>query len=89
MKTDIQFFCREQTIQGKFYSASGTAFSFPTILLLHGFPGNEEHVLGLGAELSLRGFNTLTFNYRGTYQSEGDFSLKNSLEDIQVAFDFL
>ncbi len=89
MKEKIQFFCQEQVIQGKFYSAPEASNALPTLLLLPGFPGNEDDVLGLGAELSLRGINTLTFNFRGTYQSEGEFSLKNSLEDIQSAFDFL
>jgi dipeptidyl aminopeptidase/acylaminoacyl peptidase len=89
MKTRIQFRSKEQTIQGKFYSASGVSGLFPTILLLPGFPGNEDDVLGLGEELSQNGLNILTFNYRGTYHSEGEYSLKNTQEDIQAAFDFL
>ena len=89
MKTEIQFFCQDQTIYGQFYSLSDSSNSLPTLLLLPGFPGNEDDVLGLGEALSLRGLNVLTFNYRGTYQSEGKFSIESSLEDIQAAFDFL
>ena len=89
MKTNFQFRSEGQIIQGKFYSASSSSGAFPTILLLSGFPGNEDDVLGLGEELSQHGLNILIFNYRGTHQSEGEYSLKNTQEDIQAAFDFL
>lgn len=50
---------------------------------------NEDDVLGLGQSLAAHNINVLTFNYRGTYRSEGAFSIENSLEDIRAAFDFL
>ena len=89
MKTHIQFSCQGQTLLGKFYTASGSAAPLTTLLLLPGFPGNEDDVLDLGAALSLHGLNAMTFNYRGTYQSEGKFSLNNSVTDVQAAFAFL
>jgi dipeptidyl aminopeptidase/acylaminoacyl peptidase len=89
MKTNIQFICEEQIIQGRFFSASATASRSPTLLLLPGFPGSDDDVLGLGEAFSRQGLNVLTFNYRGTFQSEGRFSLEGTHVDIQAAFDFL
>ncbi|MCP5098794.1 MAG: alpha/beta hydrolase [Chloroflexi bacterium] len=89
MKTNIKFLSGGKTIYGNFFSASTAANSLPTILLLAGFPGNETDVLGLGEVLPQYQLNVLTFNYRGTYQSEGQYSLKNTQEDIRSAFEFL
>ena len=89
MKTSVQFERQGHIIQGKFYTAATKSDPRPTVLLLAGFPGNEDDVLGLGAELSAHGLNTMTFNYSGTYQSEGDYSLRNSQLDIEAALDFL
>jgi dipeptidyl aminopeptidase/acylaminoacyl peptidase len=75
-------------LKGKFHVAEGTGF-LPTVLLLQGFPGNETDVLGVGKILSESGINTMTFNYSGTFKSQGRTSLENSLLDIKAAFDFL
>ncbi len=75
-------------LKGNFYSG-GQDEPTPTILLLNGFPGNETDVLGLGARFSEAGYNALTFNYSGTYESEGEWSFINTQADIQAAFDFL
>lgn len=77
-----------QRVYGTFHpSQGGPAHS--TVLLLHGFPGNEEDVLGIGRTLSRRGVQTLSFNYRGTYRSDGRFSLANSLGDVAAAWNHL
>ena len=75
-------------LKGKFYisESSGT---FPTVILLHGFPGNETDVLGIGMKLSEVGYNALTFNYSGTYRSEGEFNFENSQKDIEASFNFI
>jgi predicted esterase len=75
-------------LKGKFNVAEGTGF-LPTVLLLQGFPGNETDVIGVGKILSESGINTMTFNYSGTFKSQGRTSLENSLLDIKAAFDFL
>jgi dipeptidyl aminopeptidase/acylaminoacyl peptidase len=75
-------------LKGKFHVAEGTGF-LPTVLLLQGFPGNETDVIGLGKILAESGINTLTFNYSGTFKSQGNTSLENSLLDTKAAFDFL
>jgi dipeptidyl aminopeptidase/acylaminoacyl peptidase len=75
-------------LKGKFHAAEGTGL-FPTVLLLQGFPGNETDVMGLGKLLSQSGINTLTFNYSGTFQSQGKSNLNNSQMDIKAAYEFL
>ena len=75
-------------LKGKFYFAEGEKV-FPTLILLGGMPGNENDVLGLGNLLSESGINVLTFNYCGTYQSQGELSFANAQLDIQEAFDFI
>jgi dienelactone hydrolase len=75
-------------LRGKFYVSEGTGV-FPTVILLQGFPGNESDVLGIGEKLSQSGINALTFNYSGTFKSEGKTSLTNSEADILAAYKFL
>jgi len=75
-------------LKGKFYISEGEG-KFPTVILLHGFPGNETDVLGLGSELSQAGINVMTFNYSGTHKSQGLYSFENTQKDIQAAFRFL
>jgi predicted esterase len=75
-------------LKGKFHIADGTGF-LPTVLLLQGFPGNETDVIGVGKILAESGINTLTFNYSGTFKSQGNTSLDNSLLDTKAAFVFL
>jgi len=73
---------------GKLFLSEGSDF-LPTVILLHGFPGSESDVLGIGDKLALSGINSLTFNYSGTYKSEGKVSWDNMQLDIDAAFNFL
>jgi len=75
-------------LEGKFYVSEGTG-TFPTVILLKGFPGKEMDVLGIGKKLSQEGINAVTFNYSGTYQSQGEFNFENTQKDIRAAFKFL
>ena len=88
MGIPVEFVSQGCKLQGRFYCAVGEP-PFPTILLLGGFPGNETDVLQLGQGLSQHGVNTLTFNYCGTHQSEGTYSLRHTLEDIHAAWLYL
>jgi len=75
-------------LRGKFYISEGVG-PFPTVVLLNGFPGSESDVLGIGNLLSESGLNALTFNYCGTFQSQGLTSFENHQKDIQAAFVFI
>ncbi|MGB7847465.1 MAG: alpha/beta fold hydrolase [Candidatus Acidiferrum sp.] len=70
-----------------FYLASG-AGPHPTVLLLHGFPGNEKN-LDLAYVLRRAGWNVLFPNYRGSWGSAGNFSFGNAIEDTQAGILFL
>lgn len=60
----------------------------PTLLLLHGFPGNEQN-LDLAQAARRDGWNVLTFHYRGSWGSPGAFSFGNAAEDAHAAIAFV
>src|SRR3954463_954989 len=74
-------------INALFFLAAG-AGPHPTMLLLHGLPGNERN-LDLAQAVRRAGWNVLTFTYRGAWGSEGDFSISNALQDTRAAMAFL
>jgi pimeloyl-ACP methyl ester carboxylesterase len=70
-----------------FYLASG-AGPHPVVLLLHGFPGNEQN-MDLAYAIRRAGWNVLVPHYRGSWGSAGNFSFSNAIEDTQAAIAFL
>ena len=60
----------------------------PTMILLHGLPGNERN-MDLAQAVRRAGWNVLTFTYRGAWGSEGSFSIQHAIEDTQGALGFL
>lgn len=70
-----------------FYLAGG-AGAHPTVVLLHGFPGNEQN-LDLAQAIRRAGWNVLTLHYRGSWGSPGNFSIHNVLEDTDAALAFV
>jgi uncharacterized protein len=75
------------TMHGILYIASG-AGPHPTLLFMHGFPGNEQN-LDLAQSARRAGWNVLTFHYRGSWGSGGAFSFGHALEDADSAIAFL
>jgi pimeloyl-ACP methyl ester carboxylesterase len=69
------------------YVAAG-AGPHPTVVLLHGFPGNERN-LDLAQDIRRAGWNVLYFNYRGAWGTPGEFSFANSIEDTASAIAYL
>lgn len=69
------------------YSAAG-AGTHPTLLLLHGFPGNEQN-LDLAQAARRAGWNVLTLHYRGSWGSPGTFSFGHASQDAFTALQFL
>lgn len=70
-----------------FYLAAGNR-PHPTLLLLHGFPGNEQN-LDLAQAARRAGWNVLTLHYRGSWGSPGSFSFAHAAEDARNALAFL
>lgn len=88
MSTPISFQSDGAKVHGRYFEAPGVQ-PLPTVLLLQGSPGNPSDVLGLGERFAERGYNVLTFNYRGTCESEGLSSFGNAQADIEAALAFL
>ncbi|MDE1916616.1 MAG: alpha/beta fold hydrolase [Sphingomonadales bacterium] len=69
------------------YVAAGRG-PHPTLLLFHGFPGNEQN-LDLAQAARRAGWNVLTLHYRGSWGSPGSFSYAHCIEDARNAARFL
>ena len=82
---EVNFRSHGKRLNGLVYVADGPG-PHPTVLLLHGFPGNEKN-LDLAQDLRANGFNVLFFHYRGAWGSEGDFSFTHVIEDVASAAD--
>jgi uncharacterized protein len=69
------------------YIAAGNR-PHPTVILLHGFPGNERNG-DLAQAFRRAGMNALVLSYRGAWGNGGTFSFAHALEDVQSAIDFV
>jgi pimeloyl-ACP methyl ester carboxylesterase len=78
---------RPAEMNAVFFAAAG-AGPKPTMLLLHGLPGNERN-LDLAQAVRRAGWNVLTFTYRGAWGSEGMFSIQHAVEDSHSAMAWL
>ncbi len=67
------------------YLANG-AGPHPTVVLLHGYPGNEKN-LDLAQAIRRAGWNVIFFHYRGAWGSDGEFTIKHCMEDIHTVLD--
>src|SRR5438270_7758661 len=74
-------------INGVAYLAGG-AGSHPTLVLLHGLPGNEKN-LDLAQAVRRAGWNVVTFNYRGSWGSPGTFSFRGNLADAKAVLAYV
>lgn len=74
-------------INGVAYLAAGPG-PHPTVVLCHGLPGNEKN-LDLAQALRRRGWNAITFNYRGSWGSPGTFRFGQNPQDARAVLAFL
>ena len=74
-------------INGVAYLAAGAGIH-PTLVLMHGLPGNEKN-LDLAQAVRRAGWNVITFNYRGSWGSPGKFSFAGNLEDARSVLAFI
>jgi pimeloyl-ACP methyl ester carboxylesterase len=85
---EISFIHAGDQMHGWFYPGSGPG-PFSTVLLLQGSVGHDGDVLNLGESLSKEGFNVMTYNYPGSWKSEGDKSDISALESVRSAIRFV
>ncbi len=84
---ELNFESAGDRLNGLIYLANG-AGPHSTVILLHGYPGNEKN-LDLAQALRRAGHNVLFFHYRGAWGSGGAFSFSNVIEDVGAAADML
>ncbi|MFT5710736.1 MAG: pimeloyl-ACP methyl ester carboxylesterase [Halioglobus sp.] len=84
---ELTFNSEGHRLTGFIYIANGPG-PHPTVLLLHGFPGNEKN-LDIAQVLRRSGFNVMFFHYRGAWGSEGDYQVLKGYEDALAALSFL
>ena len=82
---ELSFDSGGSKLNGLMYVADGPG-PHPTVLLLHGYAGNERN-LDLAQAMRRGGMNVIYFNYRGTWGSGGEFSISHALEDIGRALE--
>ncbi len=74
-------------INGVAYLAGG-AGPHPTVVLLHGLPGNEKN-LDLAQAIRRAGWNCVTFNFRGSWGSAGTYSFRGNLADAKAVLAYV
>lgn len=74
-------------LSGLMLGANGVG-PHPTVLLLHGFPGNEKN-LDLAQSLRRAGYNVLFFHYRGAWGSQGDYTVGGQTGDVAAVIDYV
>jgi pimeloyl-ACP methyl ester carboxylesterase len=60
----------------------------PTLVICHGLPGNEKN-LDLAQAVRRAGWNAVTFNYRGSWGSPGNYRFAQNLEDADAVLAYL
>ncbi len=73
-------------INGVVYVAAG-AGPHPTVVFCHGLPGNEKN-LDLAQAMRRAGWTVITFNYRGSWGSPGQYRFAQNLEDADAVLAF-
>jgi len=85
---EISFKHNTDKIQGWFYKAEGNG-PFSTVILLQGAGGNDGDLFNLGINLAEEGYNAMTYNYPGSWRSEGLKTDKAALGSIQSAIKYI
>ena len=88
LPVNIDLISNGNMLNAKVYPAD-KGIPSPTVILLHGFPGNNNSPFGLAERLQKSGINILVFNYQGTFDSEGLFNFDNCQTHIGVAISSL
>lgn len=73
-------------INGVVYVAAG-AGPHPTVILCHGLPGNEKN-LDLAQAMRRAGWTVITFNYRGSWGSPGNYRFAQNLQDADAVLTY-
>lgn len=78
----LQFVSDGKLVNAMLYRPGG-AGPHPAIILLHGLPGNEQN-LDLARAMQRAGWAVITFHYRGSWGSGGNFTLQGGCSDVDA-----
>lgn len=93
-----QFSVEGQKIYGMLHVPEGSPppSGWPSLVMLHGFTGNRieghRNFVLLARGLAARGVACLRFDFRGSGESQGDFSemtVSREVQDTEAAFEYL
>ncbi len=79
--------CRGRQLLGALYRGAGVG-PRPSAILVHGLPGVEKN-LDVAYALRDAGWNCLYFHYRGSWGSEGTFTLEGCPDDLLAVTDWI
>lgn len=77
----------DSKLLGGLYRAAGVG-PRPTAIVLHGLPGVEKN-LDVASALRDSGWNCAYFHYRGSWGSQGNFTLAGRLDDLLAVTEWL
>ena len=81
--------CDGSTLLARVLTAGGRKDELhPAVLLLHGFPGNEQN-MDMAQSLRRAGFTVVTFHYRGNWGSGGQYRLAHLPEDAESVLNYM
>ena len=83
----VTIMSRGSPMNGRVLMAQG-AGPHPTVLLLHGLPGIELN-FDIAHSIRRAGWNVVTFHYRGSWGSGGEYSIRNAIEDVGSAMTYI
>lgn len=83
----VNFNNGKHNLLGTYFTAQGSEPK-PTVLLLHGFPGNEVN-FDIAHSIRRNKMNVFVFHYSGSWGSEGEYSWSNCINDTNEAIKFL
>ena len=69
------------------YTPGGSG-KMPVVILCHGFPG-KERIMDLAVYLREQGFCAVTFHYRGSWGSDGSYTLPGCMDDAESVLDWV
>jgi pimeloyl-ACP methyl ester carboxylesterase len=78
----LQFVSHGERVNAMLYLPAG-AGPHPAVILLHGLPGNEQN-LDLARAMQRAGWAVITFHYRGSWGSGGNFTLEGGCDDVDA-----
>jgi uncharacterized protein len=84
----LSFNIKGSSLSGQFFKADAMQ-PVATVIMVQGFPGRDGDFKGIGSFLKKEGINAYVFNFRGSWKSEGNFTIPNAINDAVEAVKFL